>query len=110
MTLLLIGPMWDCLTALFAGASFESQKFETLFIWKVDAALLIRNIEIFSMLFEKLIKRGKTRKVFATSSLKIVNPFVPNAPFLYPLKVSENLTVFLMFSGCRERVHWKQMG
>ena len=26
-----------------------------------------------------------------------LNPFVPNAPFLYPLKTSENLTVFLCF-------------
>ena len=24
----------------------------------------------------------------------IINPFVPNAPFLYPLKTSENLKVF----------------
>ena len=23
-----------------------------------------------------------------------LNPFVPNAPFIYPLKTSENLTVF----------------
>ena len=23
-----------------------------------------------------------------------VNPFVPNAPFLYPLKTSENLAIF----------------
>ena len=23
-----------------------------------------------------------------------INPFVPSAPFLYPLKTSENLTVF----------------
>ena len=30
--------------------------------------------------------------------VKHVNPFVPNAPFLYPLKTSENLTVFLRFS------------
>ena len=27
-----------------------------------------------------------------------VNPFVLNAPFLYPLKTSENLNSFLMFS------------
>ena len=26
--------------------------------------------------------------------LSSVNPFFPNAPFLYPLKISENLTVF----------------
>ena len=37
------------------------------------------------------------------------NPFVPNAFFLYPLKILENLTVFFMFSGGRERVHWEQM-
>ena len=36
-----------------------------------------------------------------------INPFVPSAPFLYPLKTSES---FLMFSGGRERVHWEQLG
>ena len=34
----------------------------------------------------------------------LFNPFVPRAPFLYPLKPSENLTVFLCFrwvgKGC----------
>ena len=40
----------------------------------------------------------------------LFNPFVPNAPFLYPLKTSENFYGFLMFSGCRERVHWERMG
>ena len=39
-----------------------------------------------------------------------LNPFVLSAPFLYLLKISENLMVFLMFSGGGERVHWKQMG
>ena len=39
----------------------------------------------------------------------LINPFVPNAPFLYPLKTSENRKLFL-FSGGTERVHWKQMG
>ena len=38
------------------------------------------------------------------------NPFVPNPPFLYPLKTSENRKAILMFSGGRERVHWEQMG
>ena len=28
-----------------------------------------------------------------------VNPFVPSAPFLYPLKTSENLKVFWCFQG-----------
>ena len=31
--------------------------------------------------------------------LKSINPLVPNAPFLYPLKTSENLTVFGFFQG-----------
>ena len=39
-----------------------------------------------------------------------INPFVPNAPFLYPLKTSENRKVFLCFHGGRERVHWVRMG
>ena len=38
--------------------------------------------------------------------MKVINPFVLNAPFLYPQKTSENLTV----SGGRERVHWEQTG
>ena len=29
----------------------------------------------------------------------LINPFVPNAPFLYTLKTSENLKVFLYFQG-----------
>ena len=32
----------------------------------------------------------------------VCNPFVPNAPFLYPLKASENPTVFLCFQGKRK--------
>ena len=40
----------------------------------------------------------------------IFSPFVPNTPLLYPLKTSENLTVFWCFQGGRERVHWEQMG
>ena len=28
-----------------------------------------------------------------------LNPFVPNAPFFYPLKTSDNLMVFLYFPG-----------
>ena len=30
---------------------------------------------------------------------KSINPFVPNATFLYPLKISENLRVFGCFLG-----------
>ena len=30
---------------------------------------------------------------------RLVNPFVPNAPFLYPLKTSENRKVYCYFQG-----------
>ena len=36
------------------------------------------------------------------------NNFVPDAPFLYPMKTSENLAVFL-FSGGKKRRHLQQM-
>ena len=34
--------------------------------------------------------------------LKCFNPFVPNGPFLYPLKTSENLAVFWCFQGVKK--------
>ena len=34
--------------------------------------------------------------------MKTINPFVPNASFLYPLKTSENLTVFWCFQGMKK--------
>ena len=34
--------------------------------------------------------------------LKFFNPFVPSAPFLYPLKTSENLKVFLCSQGAEK--------
>ena len=44
---------------------------------------------------------GQKPMISGTRNLKenpiqifFVNPFVPNASFLYPLKTSENLTVF----------------
>ena len=40
----------------------------------------------------------------------MIDPFVPNGPFLYPLKTSEKPYGFLMFSGGRERVYWERMG
>ena len=36
------------------------------------------------------------------TGLKWVNPLVPNAPFLYPLKTSENLSVFWCFQGVKK--------
>ena len=40
---------------------------------------------------------GITLKRTIQFNMIYINPFVPNAPFLYPLKISENLTVFWCF-------------
>ena len=42
--------------------------------------------------------------------VELISLLIPNAPFLYPVKWSENLIVLLCFSGGRESVHWEQMG
>ena len=49
-----------------------------------------------------LLSRSSTHKARGNSSP--FNAFVPNAPFLYPLK-TENL----IFSGGREKVCWEGM-
>ena len=41
---------------------------------------------------------------------KSFNPVIPNALFLYPLKKSENLIIFLDFERVEIRVHWERMG
>ena len=38
-------------------------------------------------------------RVLNTPQYFLVNPFVPNAPFLYPLKTSENRKIFWCFQG-----------
>ena len=55
---------------------------------------------------KKLLKIGYMLKIenvfkgyFQVSELFFLNAFVPNAPFLYPLKTSENRTVFWYFQG-----------
>ena len=35
--------------------------------------------------------------------MKWINQFVPNAPFQYPLRISENLQVFCCFQGVEKR-------
>ena len=45
-----------------------------------------------------------SRKKYALTKQRkgLLNPFVPNAPFLYPLKSSENLTIFWCVQGYRK--------
>ena len=51
-----------------------------------------------NILYSDILYTIVIQKIFETLS-NFLNPFVPNAPFLYPLK-TEN---------CK-RVHWEQMG
>ena len=49
------------------------------------------------------VKLPLTNCPFSMATLMdILNPFVPNAPFLYPLKTSENLTAFCCFQCVEE--------
>ena len=41
--------------------------------------------------------------------LHYINPLVPNVPFLYPLKTSENFTVFWCFMGVKKEYIGKKM-
>ena len=50
--------------------------------------------------FRKQIPNLHWRSHYHTGVLRVlINIFVPNAPFRYPLKTSENLTIFLCFQG-----------
>ena len=45
------------------------------------------------------IQKGEKLTVFQECPPSHFNPFVSNAPFFYPMKISENVTVFLCFQG-----------
>ena len=47
--------------------------------------------------FRKIIWYNCLKRVIVV--ILPINPFVPNAPFLYPLKTSENCNVFWCFQG-----------
>ena len=62
--------------------------------------LPIQNLPIQNLfLFLSLSAPTKHVSIFVCGKKSVVNPFVPNAPFLYPLKTSEKLKVFWCFQG-----------
>ena len=65
---------------------------------KIEKSVLFeqKNVQTFQVKFSRdfLSLRGS------------LNPIVPNAPFLYPLKTSENFKVFFCFQGV-EKWFWK---
>ena len=64
------------------------------------------SISIYPILVVQLSQRLKTLKICGNSRgifpyflWLLINPFVHNAPFIYPLKTSEKFTVFSRFQG-----------
>ena len=55
-----------------------------------------------NMRIQKLYHRSKGRRI-------LLKTFFPNAPFLYPLEILENLWFSDVFRGIK-REHWEQMG
>ena len=56
------------------------------------------------------VKKNTFPSLLVNNTVFFFNPFVPNAPFLYPPENIRKPHDFLMFSGGRERVHWELMG
>ena len=50
------------------------------------------------LVFDQYVETG-LGKGSSPNLVLSINPFVPNTPFLYPLKTSENLAVFYVFRG-----------
>ena len=94
----------DITTSCKGSNSVPSFSWDTEVAWmqqQTDTLYSLRMLTIF-------LQKEKRYNLNAKRSLV---PFVPNAPFLHPLKTSENLPYgFLMFSGGREKVHWVWMG
>ena len=69
------------------------------------------NPDCWKMYFPCIISLLFGLKSYLCFSLQFLfNPFVPNTSFLYPLKTSENLTVFWCFQGVEEGCNGKKMG
>ena len=71
-------------------------------------AASILKIYSFLCVFNYMFLKEKCEKkiCFTIVKFNVFNSFVSNAPFLYPLKTSENLNDFWCFHGGRGRVPW----
>ena len=103
----LITPFDSC--NLHCVKSIQKQSY----FWFVFSCIRIEYKRYFvSLRIQSECKKIRTRNnsVFGhfSRSAYLINPFVFNVPFLYPLKTSENLKFLWCFQGGRERVHWEQ--
>ena len=75
-----------------------------------DVSFCIKMLFLTSFLcvFNYIFLKEKSKKKICFTNIKFnaLNPFVPSAPFLYPLKTSENLNVFWCFQGVEEECLW----
>ena len=82
----------NCWFAVKSSSLLFFKKRYSTFKWYTNQQLLQK--------LEKAIKVSLVRKHNQTDySVIHLNPFVPNATFLYPLKTSENFKVFWCFQG-----------
>ena len=68
---------------------------------------------MFAEVLDTPLRQSRTifvMKLHHLSLIRLTNPFVPNAPFLYSLKTSENRKGFWYFQGVKKGVYWEQMG
>ena len=94
---------WSCKQAVKMGKVWQNNAVDTIFGY---LQLPVLNLIVIGHSLRSCAFVDHAND-FSSASL---NPSVINAPFLYPLKKWENLTVFWWISGGRERVHWEQMG
>ena len=101
-------PYIPCYQSLLNNQSHQ------LILGKIDSGYVHHehclHVYILEQIYHPFWLNGKIWLLNGLGKLALaINPFVPNAPFHYPLKTSENLG-FLMFSGGRKMMHWERMG
>ena len=74
--------------------------------WGIQRTVEHTICHIFNKLRDAYTALGNMQSRLAT----FLKPFQAKVPFLYSLKTSGNLWVFLTFSGGVEREHWSEMG
>ena len=92
--------------SLFSWFDRWTHIFATFFILVIEQKSLRSNIDTIRILLKGSEEYHFSPKIFYSYLLhyhltfpRFLNPFVPNATFFYPLKTSENLTVFWCFQG-----------
>ena len=78
----------------------ENRYFDIFYVVKhnlIERSLNLVSIQVLKNL--PAVHRSFAMMRTSANSLSWLNSFAPNAPFLYPLKTSKNLTVFWCFQG-----------